>query len=1084
MKRVSATDQNNLPLINLPAPTNGGDATNKTYVDTQVSSKNTKIEYTVGVTDADFLVGSYATFSHAVNAALALGNVYIKAGSYTVPSSGSVTITPVSGRTIRGAGIGLTTITTARTDYVIKNTASALTDFTVSDLTINCQNLDQVNAMRFQLSTRVKIERCKFINAAYWFVAFGNEPSATSSDYNYDCEVNDCTFDTHSSVYEAILVYNSINTVIDNCIFRNNAANSPVIGMWQLTDATMIRNCKFYDCVKQPIYYSNTSDNLTIENCYFKNCGSAIVGGNASDNGLLGRTYGYNLKVLGCHFIGGANSVTATAIQFGAVDGCIAQDNTIELYESGIKFSNGNTTAGTPVPYPSKNGLVSNNIFKNMNPGNNVHALHNAIVFTQSAGNGVDIYENKVIDDQATKTLRYAVSFNTAAASYANIRIHNNDFPVDTANSGTSIRLNDSVTLPSSVLIYNNNQYYGTNPRQIFNVKTANIVYNVADFGAVADGTTSDVTAIKAAMDAAHAAGGGIVQLMAGTHAFGSSITGAYKNITVRGHKNTTVCKATTSFTNGMFNCDASTLSTENMVFENIILDCNNQTNVIGVSIKGGTYSAGAFAKNFIFRGIKAKNLATVDLGLVTIYTGRGTTDRGPATDMYFEDCDFQETVKYHVYVIGGQAKNYQFNRCIFRNSQYGCVAIDQPNKKNSSVALGTRSSQNWIFKECSFSNNHLNSTALFAFVGDFTDSNRSGIRSLKFDTCRFEGNGASNTTIEQYAMSIHSSWDVIIVNCTFWKIRTFLNIGQSYNGPWYQEDGTQFLTIRDNTFYQLFNIVDHDSAFFATWDNNKFVEIYYGGIGGYSRHWPSIYTNNYFYNTPADPTTTGYLAAAFYVGGRDGLQIRNNIAIDDRLLSNPTTAPTLSQTSGGALASRTYYVKYAYRNDIGATLVSSEANLTVSANNLLKFDFPYTATYGPPSGAKWVDIYIGTTAGTGTLQTSQPVAWNQETETVLSQNFGPITWTEPTTGLVSGAAMPSSNTTATIMKYLIYENDTEGGGPHYINNYRGNRAYGMQMLRRNAAWSSDARDNTAVPNLATGTIVETDPISLDGGSA
>lgn len=1083
MKRVSSTDQNNLPLINVPLPTNGGDAANKTYVDTQASNKNTKIEYTVGTSNADFLVGDYATFSHAVNAALAQGNVYIKPGTYTVPSSGSTIITPISGRRIRGAGIGQTVINTARVDYVIKNTTT-LTDFTVEDLTIDCGNLDQVNAMRFTLARRVILRRCQFRNSAYWFVVFGNEPSATSSDYNYDCEVVDCIFDTHSSIYEMLLFYNSINSRIENCVFKNGATNSPTLGLWQLTDVTLVKNCKFYDCINKPIYYSNTSDNLTIEDCYFKNCGSAIVGGNASDNGLLGRTYAYNLKVISNHFLGGANSTTGTAVQFGAVDGCFASDNTIELYESGIKFSNGNTTGATTVPYPSKNGVVSDNIFKNINPGNNVHALHNAIVFTQGAGVGIDIYENKVIDDQATKTLRYAISFNTAAASYTNMRIHDNDFPVDTANSGTSIRLNDSITLPSSVLIYDNNQYYGTNPRQLFNVKTANIVYNVADFGAVADGATNDATAIKAAMDAALAAGGGIVQLMAGTHAFSASITGAYKNITVRGHRNTTICKATASFTNGMFNCDASTTSTENMTFENIMFDCNSQANVGGVTIKGGTYSAGAFAKNFVFKAINGKNLATTDFGFVAIYTGRGTTDRGPVTDIYFEDCDFQDTVKYHVFVIGGEARNYHFTRCTFRNSQYGCVGINQQNKKNSAVALGTRSSSDWLFTECRFTNNHLSATALFAFVGDFTDSNRSGIRSLKFKTCRFEGNGASNTTIEQYAMSIHSSWDVVIENCTFWKIRTFLNVGQSYNGPWYQEDATQFMTVRDCTFYQLFNIVDHDASFFATWDNNKFIEINYGGIGGYSRHWPSVYTNNYFYNTPTDPASTGYLAAAFYVDGRDGLQIRNNTAVDDRLLPNPTTAPTLSQTSGGALSSRTYYVKYTYRNDTGATLLSSEANITVSANNLLKFDFPYTSTYGPPSGAKWVDIYIGTTAGTGTLQTSQPVAWNQETETVLSQNFGPITWTEPTTGLVSGAAMPSSNTTATIMKYMIYEGDTEVGGPHYINNYRGNRAYGMPMLRRNSLWSSDARDNTAVPNLATGTIVETDPISLDGGSA
>jgi hypothetical protein len=597
-------------------------------------------------------------------------------------------------------------------------------------------------------------------------------------------------------------------------------------------------------------------------------------------------------------------------------------------------------------------------------------------------------------------------------------------------------------------------------------------VYDVRDYGAVANGTTNDSTAIKAAMDAANSAGGGIVQLMPGTHAFTASITGAYKNITIRGYPNVTICKATGSFTNGMFNFDANTTSSENIIIEDVMLDVNNQTNVHGVTIKGGTFASGAYAKNFTFRRVSAKNLLTVDIGLVTIYTGRGATDRGKVTDIKFIDCDFQETSKYHVFVIGGQAEDYRFTNCKFRNSQYGCIGINQPNKKNSANAIGTRSSKNWVIEGCTFTNNHLSNTALFAFLGGFTDSNRSGIRSLKFLNCRFEGNGDANTTIEQYAMSIHSSWDVIIQGCTFWKIRTFLNVGQSYNGPWYQEDGTQFLTIRDNTFYQLYNVVDHDSAFFATWDNNKFIEIFYWGIGGYSRHWPSVYTNNYFYNTPCDPTVSAERTGLFYIDGRDGFEVRNNIFIDDRKLADPTSAASTTTVAGGSLSARTYYVKYVYRNDTGTTLASPSTTQAVAANSLLKFDFPYTATYGPPSGAKWVDIYVGTTLGSETLQTSQPVAWQQETETVLSQNFGPITWTEPSTGLVDGAALPSSNTTKYIAKYAIYEGDTEVGGPRYNNRYTGNRAYGMEFLRRNSAWSSLDKDNWYTPDLTVSSAV------------
>ena len=97
--------------------------------------------------------------------------------------------------------------------------------------------------------------------------------------------------------------------------------------------------------------------------------------------------------------------------------------------------------------------------------------------------------------------------------------------------------------------------------------------------------------------------------------------------------------------------------------------------------------------------------------------------------------------------------------------------------------------------------------------------------------------------------------------------------------------------------------------------------------------------------------------------------------------------APSLSSTSGGTLAAATYYVKIAYVNAAGAVgQTSAEASLSVLADNLLNVASPAAL-----SGATGYNVYVSTTTGTETLQNVSPIAIG-------------TAWTEPTSGLVTGA--------------------------------------------------------------------------------
>lgn len=104
---------------------------------------------------------------------------------------------------------------------------------------------------------------------------------------------------------------------------------------------------------------------------------------------------------------------------------------------------------------------------------------------------------------------------------------------------------------------------------------------------------------------------------------------------------------------------------------------------------------------------------------------------------------------------------------------------------------------------------------------------------------------------------------------------------------------------------------------------------------------------------------------------------------------------PVLGQAAQGSLAATTYYVKTTFVNSVGETLASTEASLAVSASNVLQVTAP-----DPIVNATGWNVYVSTATGTETKQNASPLT------------FGTI-WTEPTTGLIAGSALPTNNTTA-----------------------------------------------------------------------
>jgi Baseplate J-like protein len=141
--------------------------------------------------------------------------------------------------------------------------------------------------------------------------------------------------------------------------------------------------------------------------------------------------------------------------------------------------------------------------------------------------------------------------------------------------------------------------------------------------------------------------------------------------------------------------------------------------------------------------------------------------------------------------------------------------------------------------------------------------------------------------------------------------------------------------------------------------------------------------------------------------GGSDNYEIANaifNSVFDPSALigstthvaiANPTDAAVGTETPGGTLAGRVYYMKYTYVNATGETLPSPEGGpFAIDLDNLAVFTSPAAST-----GAVGWNAYV--TGG------------GSNTETLQASNIAIGTdWTEPLTGLITGASPPATNTT------------------------------------------------------------------------
>jgi hypothetical protein len=145
-------------------------------------------------------------------------------------------------------------------------------------------------------------------------------------------------------------------------------------------------------------------------------------------------------------------------------------------------------------------------------------------------------------------------------------------------------------------------------------------------------------------------------------------------------------------------------------------------------------------------------------------------------------------------------------------------------------------------------------------------------------------------------------------------------------------------------------------------------------------------------------------LSHDYTVSTTPGLTVPGAAFMGQYLIWTPYPSPAgqaLSEVAGGTLAATTYHVRATLVNlSGGESTPSNEQTLAVDVNNLLHVTSPLPIFPARASVTGW-NIYVSTATGTETKQNSTPIA--------IGTN-----WTEPTSGLIAGAALPLIDTSAT----------------------------------------------------------------------